>query len=118
MNACIPSRRRILRAALALGGGLCLPPLLSGCDSGPGTSSAPAGPAPPSSPVGAAPVSAPTPAATPVKMAQANVQYQLQPKGEQKCGNCLHFIAESKACKLVDGQISPEAWCVIWAKMA
>jgi len=51
-------------------------------------------------------------------MAQANVQYQLQPKGEQKCGNCLHFIAESKACKLVDGQISPEAWCVIWAKMA
>jgi len=51
-------------------------------------------------------------------MAPANVQYQLQPKGEQKCGNCANFIAESNTCKQVDGQISPEGWCVIWTKKA
>lgn len=37
MNADIPfSRRRVLRGALALAGGVCLPLVLSGCDSGPG----------------------------------------------------------------------------------
>lgn len=46
------------------------------------------------------------------------MQYQLQPKGEQKCGNCRHFIVASNTCMLVDGQISPEAWCIIWAKVA
>ena len=114
MNADIPSRRLVLRGALAAGCGLCLPLVLSGCDSRPGTSSPPAGAAPPSpAPVAAAP--APS---TARKATQAGVQYQLQPKGEQKCGNCRHFIAASNSCVLVDGQISPEAWCIIWAKLA
>lgn len=109
MNADILfSRRRALRGALALGGGFCLVLVLPGCDSGPGASSPPAGAAPPS-PV--APVAA-------MKATHAGVHYQLMPKGEQKCGNCRHFVAESKTCHLVDGQISPEAWCVIWAKLA
>jgi len=108
MNADVPSRRLALRAALALAGGLCLPLLLSGCDSAPGASSAPSGAAPPSP---AAPVGA-------MKATHAGVQYQLQPKGEQKCGSCRHFIAESKTCHLVDGQISPEGWCILWAKLA
>jgi hypothetical protein len=43
------------------------------------------------------------------------VQYQTQPKGEQKCAGCQHFIAESNACKLVEGQISPDGWCILWA---
>jgi len=30
----------------------------------------------------------------------------------------MNFIAESKTCKLVDGQISPEGWCSLWAKKA
>jgi hypothetical protein len=46
------------------------------------------------------------------------VQYQTQPKGDQKCGGCLHFIAESNTCKLVEGQISPDGWCILWAQKA
>jgi hypothetical protein len=46
------------------------------------------------------------------------VQYQLQPKGEQKCANCANFIAASNTCKQVDGQISPEGWCALWIKKA
>ena len=45
-------------------------------------------------------------------------QYQAQPKGEQKCGSCLNFVAESNTCKLVAGQVSPEGWCSLWAKKA
>ncbi len=46
------------------------------------------------------------------------MQYQAQPKGEQKCSGCLNFIAESNTCKLVDGQISPDGWCSLWVKKA
>lgn len=118
MNADIPPRRLVLRGALALGCGLCLPVALSGCDSKPGGSSAPAGAASPSPAPGAAPAAAPTPVAPAAKMTQANAQYQPRPKGDQKCGNCANLIAESNTCKLVDGQVSPEGWCVIWTKKA
>src|SRR3990170_4149246 len=109
----IPPRRVVLRGALAVGCGLWVPMLLSGCDSKKGadsTSSAPAG-SPATSPAPAAP---PATGATPAapagatKVPQATVQYQPQPKGDQKCSGCVHFIAESNTCKLVDGQISPE----------
>ena len=109
----IPPRRVVLRGALAVGCGLWVPMLLSGCDSKKGADSpspAPAGP----------PATSATPAApaATTKVPQANAQYQAQPKGEQKCGQCLHFIAGSNTCKLVDGQISPEGWCSLWAKKA
>jgi hypothetical protein len=98
MNADIPSRRLVLRGVLAAGCGLCLPLVLSGCDSKPGAGSPPAG-AVPSSPAAAAA----EPAASGSKKAtQAGVQYKLQPKGEQKCSNCRHFIAASNL-HLVDG---------------
>lgn len=114
MNADIPSRRLVLRGVLAAGCGLCLPLVLSACDSKPGAGSAPAGAA--SS--GPGPATA-EPAATGAKKAtQAGVQYQPQPKGEQKCSNCRHFVAASNSCVLVEGQISPDAWCIIWAKLA
>ena len=29
-----------------------------------------------------------------------------------------HFIAESGSCKLVEGKISPDGWCTLWAKKA
>ena len=109
----IPSRRVVLRGALALGCSLLAPIALSGCDSKKGAGS-----------TSSVPVSAPAtsansaaPAAT-RKVPQANVQYQTQPKGEQKCGRCMHFIAESNTCMLVDGQISPEGWCSLWVKKA
>lgn len=119
----VPARRVVLRGALAVGCSLWVPMLLSGCDSKKGadtTSPAPGGP-PATSPVPAAPPAtsaAPAAPAAAKKVAQAAVQYQPQPKGDQKCSGCVHFIAESSTCKLVDGQISPEGWCSLWAKKA
>jgi hypothetical protein len=52
------------------------------------------------------------------KVPQASVQYQTKPKGEQKCSNCINFIAESNTCKLVEGKVSPEGWCMLWVKKA
>jgi High potential iron-sulfur protein len=112
MNDAIRSRRVVLRAALAAGCGVWVPIAVSGCDSkknsastGAATANVPAADAASSGP--------PT-----VKVAKTSVQYQNQPKGEQKCGNCLHFIAGSNTCKLVDGPISPEGWCSLWAAKA
>jgi hypothetical protein len=114
----VPSRRVVLRGALAVGCGLLLPAALFGCDSKKGESSTGAAPdtgsaAPDSSPTAGAAAPAET-----GKMSQASVQYQTQPKGDQKCGGCLHFIAESNSCKLVEGQISPDGWCSLWAQKA
>lgn len=111
------SRRTMLQGALALGCGLSLPLVLSGCDSKKAAEPYSAAPAAPASPPAgnAEPVK---PAAATPKLAQANVQYQPLPKGEQKCGTCINFIAESNTCKLVDGTISPEGWCSLWTKKA
>lgn len=113
MNEEIPPRRAVLRGALVVGCGLLLPGLFSGCDSKKGTSSTGSTPANP--PATSADSAAP---AAIKKVSQASVQYQSQPKGEQKCGVCQNFIAESNTCKLVEGQISPEGWCVLWMKKA
>ena len=109
----VPSRRVVLRGALAVGCGLLLPAALFGCDSKKGENST--GTAPAGSPTPSADASAP---AETGKMSQASVQYQTQPKGEQKCGGCLHVLAESNTCTLVEGQISPDGWCSLWAQKA
>ncbi len=49
------------------------------------------------------------------KLSKTQAQYQDQPKDDQKCGNCMHFIAPN-SCMLVDGNISPEGWCRLWVK--
>ncbi len=113
METEILPRRIVLRGALAVGCGLLLPAIFSGCDSNKGANSNSAAPAD-SATTGtssAAPVST-------SKSSQASVQYQTQPKGEQKCSGCMNFIADSNTCKLVDGQISPDGWCILWAKKA
>lgn len=114
-------RRIVLRGALAAGCSLLLPAALMGCDSKKETGTADTGMPPAPGPESAAPAgpapgmesAAPT---APVKVSQASVQYQTQPKGDQKCANCVHFIAESNTCKVVEGDISPEGWCTLWAK--
>ena len=124
----VPSRRTVLRGALAVGCSLLLPASLLGCSKKeadtagtepPASSPEMATPAPmesaaPSSP---APTESAAPAA-PAKVSQASVQYQTQPKDGKKCVDCMHFIAESNTCKLVEGNISPSGWCVLWAKKA
>ncbi len=107
IKAEIVSRRNVLRGGLAAACGLLIPAALMGCNakqSEPATSAAPAEPA------------APATAATPGKVTQASVQYQAQPKGDLKCGECMHFTAESSTCKLVDGPISLDGWCSLWSK--
>lgn len=124
----VPSRRIVLRGALAAGCSLLLPASLLGCSKKeastagtepPASSPEMATPAPmesaaPSSP---APMESAAPAA-PAKVSQASVQYQTQPKDEKKCADCMNFIAESNSCKLVEGNISPDGWCTLWAKKA
>ena len=61
----------------------------------------------------AALVGASTPAQA--KAAQKAVKYQDTPKGEQRCDNCALFEPPS-SCKTVDGTISPEGWCMVYAK--
>ena len=51
------------------------------------------------------------------KASKAAMKYQDTPKGEQKCANCLQFVAPD-GCKVVEGKISPEGWCVAWVKKA
>lgn len=120
----VPARRIMLRGALAAGCSLLLPTALMGCDSPQQTGAADTDTLPPATgPDSVSPVNPPSGqmAAAPtetVKSSQASVQYQAQPKGEQKCSNCLHFIAESNSCKRVEGTISPQGWCVIWANAA
>jgi len=53
------------------------------------------------------------------KVPQASVKYQDKPNGNQKCSNCLQFVPGSSptamgTCKVVDGPISPEGYCIIW----
>lgn len=53
--------------------------------------------------------------ASAAKMSQKAVGYQETPKGDQSCVNCVLFEAPD-ACKNVDGTISPQGWCNLWAK--
>lgn len=119
-----PERRTLLRGAalLAL--------FLAGCQKKGGADSqtqAPdaAAPAPgqtgPASEAGGAPSGgAPAGGATAQggKLSQAQAKYQNQPKGDQQCSNCMHFVAESSTCKVVEGKVSPNGWCMLWAKKA
>ena len=122
----VPPRRLVLRGALAAGCSLLLPTALLGCqkqpsetagEAAPAPGPEPAAPAPPAgAPEAAAPASPDAPATA--KVSKASVQYQTEPKDGQKCADCLHFVAESNTCKLVEGDISPNGWCQLWAKRA
>lgn len=122
---------RILKRRTVLGGAalLVLSPLI-GCQkkeepaAPPQTSQAPAGSAPPPAPPassanqgnatqGTPGNAAPSPGG---KLSKTQAQYQDTPKGDQRCDNCLHFVAESNTCKVVEGQVSPSGWSILWAK--
>jgi hypothetical protein len=49
------------------------------------------------------------------KATQAAMKYQDKPNGDQKCSNCLQFEPPS-SCKVVEGKISPEGYCIAWVK--
>ena len=49
------------------------------------------------------------------KVPQKAVKYQDTPKGDQTCENCALFEAPS-SCKTVEGPVSPQGWCMVYAK--
>jgi hypothetical protein len=108
MNDDVLSRRNVLRGAMVLCCGIGLPILVSGCNSK-------TAPTPTAKPIPASPPPGGNPSvAAPAKVPPASVQYQPEPKGDQKCSTCVNFIAESNTCKLVEGQVSPQGWCSLW----
>jgi hypothetical protein len=48
------------------------------------------------------------------KISQAAAKYQDQPKGQQNCAVCANFQPPN-ACKFVQGKISPNGWCQLFA---
>lgn len=49
------------------------------------------------------------------KMSQAAAKYRNSPNGSQECSNC-NFFEPPSSCKVVEGPISPQGWCMLWAK--
>jgi High potential iron-sulfur protein len=48
------------------------------------------------------------------KMSKQQAEYQDSPKGIQMCSTCSLF-EEPRACKVVDGDVSPNGWCKAYA---
>ena len=51
------------------------------------------------------------------KASKAAMKYQDKPNGSMKCSNCLQFEPPA-SCKVVEGTISPEGYCIAWVKKA
>jgi len=51
------------------------------------------------------------------KVSQQAMKYQNKPNGDQMCSNCMQFQPPS-SCKVVEGTISPNGWCMAWVKKA
>jgi hypothetical protein len=52
-------------------------------------------------------------AAAQQKISQADAKYQGTPKGDQHCDGCVNF-QPPKACRFVQGDISPSGWCQLF----
>jgi len=48
------------------------------------------------------------------KITKARAEYQGMPNGIYSCATCTLFIAPS-ACKVVEGEVSPDGWCRAYA---
>lgn len=101
------SRRTLLRGMLGAGCSLLLPAALMGCDSqARGDAANTGGPDTTAADTDTTGVTA--------KMSQESVAHQRQPKGEQQCDGCQHFVAASNTCQVVEGSISPDNWSNRW----
>lgn len=49
------------------------------------------------------------------KVSKAQMKYQDKPNGDMQCGNCMHFVPPS-SCKIVEGTVSSQGYCIAWAK--
>lgn len=60
----------------------------------------------------AASLASPAPAA-PKKFSQQQAHYQPIPKSGQRCQTCALWQSPT-ACQVVDGQVSPAGWCILY----
>jgi hypothetical protein len=51
------------------------------------------------------------------KASRDAMKYQDKPSGDKRCSNCLNFIPSS-GCAIVEGTVSPNGYCLAWAKKA
>lgn len=54
------------------------------------------------------------------KGSQAQYKYQTKPNSGKKCSSCTFFIPGKSAtangsCKIVEGTISPNGWCIAYS---
>jgi hypothetical protein len=54
------------------------------------------------------------------KGSKTQFKYQTTPNGSKQCSNCTFFIAgktptANGTCKIVQGDISPKAYCIAWS---
>lgn len=49
------------------------------------------------------------------KASQQAMKYQDHPSGDKQCSGCLQFEAPA-SCKVVEGKISPNGYCIAWVK--
>jgi hypothetical protein len=54
---------------------------------------------------------------------RASLKYQGKPEGDKSCANCMQFVPGASAkdlggCKILPGdtEISPQGYCIAWAK--
>ena len=50
-------------------------------------------------------------------VSKQNAGYQDQPKGQQSCSLCNHFVSPS-SCQVVIGTIAANGWCKLFAPKA
>ncbi|MBI5132421.1 MAG: high-potential iron-sulfur protein [Rhodopseudomonas palustris] len=48
-------------------------------------------------------------------MAKNAAQYQASPRNGQSCGKCSNYVAASSTCKVVEGSVSANGWCSLYA---
>ncbi len=73
--------------------------------------------------VAAVPVTFMSQEAFAAKVAKASMQYQDTPKGDAHCSKCVQFIPGKSAtakgtCKVVEGAVSPDGWCLAFTPKA
>ena len=49
------------------------------------------------------------------KVSKEAMKYQDKPNGEQRCSNCQQFVAPA-SCKVVEGAINPNGYCIAFVK--
>jgi hypothetical protein len=49
------------------------------------------------------------------KVSKEAMKYQDRPNGDKQCSNCMQFIPPG-SCKVVEGTISPNGYCLAWVK--